>query len=176
MDDEAGFTLTEVLVGLIILGIFASLVSATLSGGFQAYRTINDTATEVDDAEGLQRALSVIGRQSFLVSENLQTDTQILTFETGATLSVRPEADKYKLLWIAETGSETVLETTQKLRLRVGQSNISSQQRRVGSTNFKKLLIVEENRGSDWVELASSPLVVTARSDCRFDIIGQRCR
>jgi len=176
MENEAGFTLIEVLVGLVILGIFAGLVSVSLSGGLQAYNGMRITSSEVNQLQSLQRSLAFIGRQSFLSSENVQNGTSVLVFETDEKLSIQLEGDRYKLLWSGETGAETVFETKTEMRLRVGQLPELSKGERVGNGNSRQFIILEQRGEKQWGVLGSAPLVITAPSSCRYDIIGQRCR
>jgi len=89
--DEAGFTMLELLVVVVILGLLAAIVMFTAQGASaQSW-----TASCASDSKTVNIAASVYLQQYPHVTQVTQSD---LTSGTGQSLSVWPKSTKYSIL------------------------------------------------------------------------------
>ena len=56
---DSGFTLVEMLVGLVVLSFFAIILGTTLSGSFKSYEAVNSKSKTVIESHFLRKALNL---------------------------------------------------------------------------------------------------------------------
>ena len=164
-----GFTLIEMLVGLLVLSFATIALSLTLSTAFNSFERLRDVAKTLSSEAYLNSAFELIGNGYHFdgQSKGRGGDTHF-TFTPGLTL-IAPETSSYKLKLSGETIREqTIYHSDQPIRLRID--------RQVDDKPSKPVLILERQQGSVWSEIARQPLWVSADPSCRYDLVGHRCR
>gem|GEM_PF-6424459 len=180
---EAGFTLVEVLVGLLVLSFAASTLAMTLSGAFQSYGKVNHLAADISEQERLTAALDGLAEAEYLLFDERRRDRsdetlEALQFESGAQLVIE-ETDVGAELQLVDERNEaqTLFSSDHELALYVKAHPLPPGQRLSNLTYHRKraLQLIEVIDGQDY-ERAFVPLRVSIARDCQYDIVGRRCR
>lgn len=179
-DSESGFTLIEMLIGLLVLSFSALALSTTLTSAFQSHQKIEAYAKKVSSYDRLSSVLREIGRSQFVKHDanTAMIETRI-PLANAQSLSISNDNDSYTLS-IEDNAQNitaiTLLESQNPLRFQFETAVPDSNQRLSSQARQDKFLAVESKVDNNWAPIISVPLLVAVQPDCRYDIVGRRCR
>lgn len=149
METENGFTLVEMLVGLIVLSLTAVILSGTIGDGFHSYNRIADVNDRLETERHLRKAMSTYVSSQYFD----QTDAETENVQAPLVL-------KENNIYQVRVGEFTLFESENPLRFR----------------HVSTYLQLEIYKDENWKILERVLKPITVEPFCRYDIVGRRCR
>ena len=174
---DAGFTLVEVIVGLLVLSFAALALSATLSSAVRSYDRIKNANHHMRAQINFQKTLEELGRQRFWTGDTtVPNGPTTLTFEGGLRVSLIEAGQSEVILEREDSRPEILWQDDRGVKLSVERHAAI-----YGSANdwglaTKPILHVQVYDGRAWVTLARAGLLVSKPSNCQYDVVKRRCR
>lgn len=176
MKSEAGFTLVEMLVGLLVLSFTALALSAALSSAFTSFTKIRSVNQGLLETHYLKQLLSDVGRSYYYdgTESGLKGELRV-KFKPDVTL-VSQAGPNVLILENPQTTDETIWQSPEPIRLSVGRPHLQFIEPENRSIPLKPYLVVETLRDDVWQMKVQVPLIVSRDPGCQYDIVGRRCR
>jgi len=172
-----GFTLAEMLVALMVLGVAAGTMSMTMGTAFKSYERLSGVSGDLRETAQLRLVMSEVsgrywlpdGKQQQIVFSELEIDGPYFQ-----NLSIEENDGTWSLYAGNGDDKTQVFEANMDLRF------VAHGTRRVmrggNLLPYDYRAISLERLSGDWEMVMSTPLKVDEYPACRFDIVGRQCR
>lgn len=180
---SAGFTLTEMLVALMVLGATAGTMSITMGTAFKSYERLESSSSDLREQSKLKQVMAEVSGRYWLADGKTQEKKLKQVSVNGPYFSKLVIEEKQTEIWnlnaISEGGEKTQIITSKtELRFRaIGQRSKLGVNRNT-PYDYHTLILeqLEDGLVSEWNPIISVALKVDADPACRFDIVGRQCR
>lgn len=175
--NDAGFTLVEMLVGLLVLSFSAIALSTTLSSAFSSFKKVQSVNKDILDIQHLSLVLSDIGRSYFF--QNIESDVDKETrirFEPDTILMTQDTPTYSLILRQTNTPEQIIWESPNPIELSIESLTVGTPNRSRRQIASRPHLVVKTLSDDIWIVKAQAPLIVSESAECQYDIVGRRCR
>lgn len=179
---DSGFTLVEVLVGLLVLSLSALALSTTLSSAFLSHTRIKGVTSVICQSSKVEDVLRKISRTEYLKAEqdpNGEFGELQFYLHDGRVLSVVHQSDTYFLKLFAAQDDPLgikLYESVLPLRLKFLKLQSRGNRYTQTSNSVGKVMALEQRKDDIWENIAIAPIIVSVPPGCQYDIVGRRCR
>ena len=152
-ENDDGFTLVEMLVGLLVLSLTAVILSSTMGTAFKSYQSLRSAADGLQADRDIRKALERASSEVYFESFNSDFSS-------------------------IELGSSTfeIFENNQKYTVGSGGYEIFTSDNPVRFSVNNSVLKLEVKNLDGWEVLLQVPRGKTVEPFCRYDVVGRRCR
>ncbi len=176
---SAGFTLTEMLVALMVLGVVAGTMSTTMGTAFKSYERLDDSSSDLREQNRLRQVMTEVSGHSWLAdgkTKEKMLDKISVNGPYFDKLAIEESDDDIWILYAhsAEEEKTAIMQSASKLRFRAVGLRRNMSVNRTNPYDYHTLVL--EQLGGEWQQIASVALKVDADPACRFDIVGRQCR
>lgn len=179
MNRSAGFTLVEILVALMILGVAAGTMSSVMSTAFKSYESLSNSSQSLQIQNRLSQVMNEISGYYWL-PDGVQKEKVLSAFDIAAphysNLGVESDDNnRWALFATLSTGDKVqILDSATELRFfAIGAAEKTTS---VGAKTYNYHTLNLEQLDGNWQVLASTPLKVDASPSCLFDIVRRQCQ
>jgi len=188
---NAGFTLTEMLVALMVLGTAAGTMSTTMGTAFKSYERLESSSSDLQKQSKLNKVMAEVSGRTWLADGKTQEKILDEVTVNGSYFSKLIIENIDDEIWILSAANEqagkTVIFTSgSELRFRALGARRKTGVNRTAPYDYHTLVLERLNRGlrneldgnlnNDWQVVVSTALKVDVNPACRFDIVGRQCR
>ena len=172
-----GFTLAEMLVALMVLGVAAGTMSMTMGTAFKSYERLSDVSDDLRERAQLRQVMSEVsgrywlpdGKQKQIVFSELKIDGPYFQ-----NLSIE-EDDGIWMLYAGSADKKTqIFEADMELRFAAHGTRRVMRGGNLLPYDYRAISL--ERLSGDWKTVMNVPLKIDEDPACRFDIVGRQCR
>lgn len=188
---NAGFTLTEILVALMVLGATAGTMSTTMGTAFKSYERLESSSSELRERSKLNKVMAEISGYTWLADGKTIDKTLSVIYVNGPYFSKLVIEDVDREIWVLsavsdQVGKTEILTSSSELRFRALGERRKTGVNRTAPYDYHTLVLERVTNGlqnklevgleDDWQVIISTALKVDVNPACRFDIVGRQCR
>lgn len=188
---SAGFTLTEILVALMVLGATAGTMSTTMGTAFKSYERLESSSSDLRKRSKLNKVMAEVSGRTWLADGKTKEKILDEVSVNGPYFSKLVIENIQDETWVLSAVSEQVGKTEiftsgSELRFRALGTRRKTGVNRTSPYDYHTLVLerltiglqnsLEVGLESDWRVITSTALKVDVNPACRFDIVGRQCR
>ena len=160
---DNGFTLVEVLVGLLVLSFTAIVMSSTMGNAFSNFAHVRSVSHDYQAQREFQSVLDTLGREEIFRQISGNELSKKVDFSSGVRLAI-------------ENGNRAILTDKWGQTFMVYESNRIIDLRLSGGQASRQILTVYTGSDDEERIIAQAILIANVDVNCRYDIVGRRCR
>lgn len=188
---NSGFTLTEMLVALIVLGTTAGTMSTTIGTAFKSYERLEESSSNLQERSKLKQIMEEISGRTWLADGKAKEGFFVEVPVNGPYFSKLIIESTESGTWVLSAFSEQVgkteiLTSSSELRFKALGTRRKTGVNRTSPYDYHTLILERLTHGSQsglgdnldgsWQTITSIALKVDVNPACRFDIVGRQCR
>ncbi len=187
---NAGFTLTEILVALMVLGATAGTMSTTMGTAFKSYERLESSSSDLRERSKLNKVMAEVSGRTWLANGKTKEKTLDEISVDGPYFSKLVIEGNNSEIWVLSAVSDQIdkteiLTSRSELRFRALGKRRKTGVNRTTPYDYHTLVLeqlansqnnLEGGLESDWQVVISTALKVDVNPACRFDIVGRQCR
>jgi prepilin-type N-terminal cleavage/methylation domain-containing protein len=188
---SAGFTLTEILVALMVLGATAGTMSTTMGTAFKSYERLESSSSDLRKRSKLNEVMAEVSGRTWLADgkakERILGEIPVNGPYFSKLVIENIGAETWVLSAVSEqVGKTEVFTSGSELRFRALGTRRKTGVNRTAPYDYYTLVLerlnpsakneLEDNLDDGWQVVGSTALKVDVNPACRFDIVGRQCR
>lgn len=176
---SAGFTLSEMLVSLAVLGVSAGTMSTTMGTAFTSYERLNTASNDLTTQRHLTHIMNEVSGRLWMPN-GAKKEQVLLELKVNSPafqkLSIIQDTDKRWSLYAHTTGHDDTRLFVSDTKMRFLVLSTEQKNPNVRSRPYDYHMVRVEKQNTEWETIISAPLKIDENPSCRFDIVGRRCR
>ena len=184
---SGGFTITEVLVALMILSVTAGTMTTAMGTAFKSYDRLERSSSGLREKNKLNQLMKEVSGHYWLADgttkEKIMHKIPVYGPYFRELVIEADDYDNWHLYAIGKQIKKTKIITSRyELRFRaVGSYNTENETKKhpydYHTIMLEQLIDGERNSlNREWQPIVSTPLKIDADPACQFDIVGRQCR
>ncbi len=162
-NSDAGFSLAEVLVSLLVLSFVSAALVATFGQGVLGYKKLDDTYDRQLRLIEMTALFEGIGETEYLTARYSE-DISELELSGARRIFINEQGEQWSVFFEGAGSGAQVLYVS-KMPLRINYQFGEPSQ-----------LALEQKKAEDWKALVKVAVLVTTSPECQFDVVARRCR